>query len=136
MLEELKTLIEVFRELPDLALWAAIGFLIYKLAIIGSIFATIKFVVQKLHDVIIHKKSYTKEFKLRDEVHGIIISHDGTLLELVAQLRRLRGKKVNGGEYIHTRSVEWLREAIDAKELEDIKIENEKAREKANRNVV
>lgn len=118
MLDELKVLLEMFAQLPDLALWGAIGFLIYKLAIIGSIFGVLKFTVEKLHDWAVKRKLETKEFRMVDLVHGIVIDKEDNLKELIAQIKRIRGKGLTytTSEYIHTSSIEWLRFAIDAQE--------------------
>lgn len=48
-MEELKQLIELVLKLPNTALWILAGYLAYKLAIVGSIYGTIKFTVEKLH---------------------------------------------------------------------------------------
>lgn len=128
MIEELKMLIEALAHLPDLALWVAIGFLMYKLAIIGSVFGVIHFAIEKAHHYFITRKTVlpiSQEINLRDRLNGISITSDETISELLEQIRRIRGKNVyQGSTYIHLSSVDWLRQAINAKEKEDIEKEN------------
>ena len=48
-MEELKQLIELVLKLPNTALSILAGYLVYKLAVVGSIYGTIKFTVEKIH---------------------------------------------------------------------------------------
>lgn len=124
-MEELKLLIDMVAHLPQMALWVLVGYLIYKLAVLGSIYGTIKFCAEKLHGWAVAKKTetVTREINLRDSLHGISITSDGTLDELIRQVRRVCGKKAYKSQFIHTASVDWLREAIDAKEKLDMEQE-------------
>lgn len=54
-MDELKQLIELVVKLPNTALWILAGYAIYKLAIVGSIYGTIKFGIEKLYDAYIAK---------------------------------------------------------------------------------
>ena len=56
-MDELKTLIEVVAGLPTLTLWVLVGYLVYKLAIVGSWFAIARFCVDKLHNWLITPKT-------------------------------------------------------------------------------
>jgi hypothetical protein len=132
MIEELRTLLSVFKELPDLALWAAIGFLIYKLSIIGSIYGVIRLGIEKWHDWATKKKVMTTEFRMQDKFNGIIINDEDVLSELIFQNKRIAGKGIGfKTNYIHGCSVEWLRQAIDEKEDRDKLKELEKEVEQA-----
>jgi hypothetical protein len=104
-MEELKLLIGMVADLPQMALWVLIGFLIYKLAVIGSIYGTIRFIVDKLHSWLTNRDQ-----EMRPLLDGIVIT--GNVNGLMAQLHRC---KHASGKYIHQTDVEWLREAIDAK---------------------
>ena len=115
-MEELKLLIGMVANLPQMALWVLCGFLAYKLAVIGSIYGVIRFTVEKLHDYLVKRRTEYKE--VRTLVDGMCI--DAAVEPLMAQLHRLKGRKTGiASSYIHRSSVDWLREAIDEKEARD-----------------
>lgn len=118
-MEELKLLVQMVANLPTLAIWVVVAFYAYKVVIVGSIYGVIRFVAQKIHDVMLAKKTIApiiQEINLADKLRGIYITQDETFNLLALQLQRLRGKNVGGGSFIHERSVDWLREAINDKE--------------------
>lgn len=109
-MEELKLLIEMVANLPAMAMWVLVGFFAYKVIIIGSIYGLIRFIAERLF--LWATKPELKE--IRPALDGMTIS--GNLEALVAQLHRVRGRRTSiKSEYIHGCSVDWLREAIDAK---------------------
>jgi len=55
-MEELKLLIEMVRDLPSMAIWVLIGYLIFQLAKIGSVYALIRIFLVKGHDYLKTKK--------------------------------------------------------------------------------
>lgn len=113
-MEELKTLIAMVKELPDLALWVIALFWAYKVVVIGSIYGVIRFVVEKTHSWLTTPKHTLEVKEIRPMLDGMVIT--GQLEPLIAQLRRLAGKGTSiNTPYIHDRSVDWLREAIDEK---------------------
>ena len=124
-MQELKLLVEMVASLPQLAVWVVIAFYIYKIVIIGSIYGVIRFGVAKLHDWAVTRKTLppiTQQISLEDILHGIVITSDETKNLLIAQIRRVCGKNTGiESNYIHERSVDWLREAISDKELKDLK---------------
>lgn len=122
-MEELKTLISAVAGLPTLTLWVLLGYLVYKLAVIGSIYGVVRFAIEKLHSVLITRKTKTENVDLYGTIHGMCITKDGSHVALLSQLERIRGKGtgLGSGGYIHACSAQWLREAIDAKEIEDAK---------------
>lgn len=128
-MDELKLLVEMVASLPSLAVWVVVAFYIYKISIIGSIYGVIRFVASKIHDVLIAKKTLptiTQEINLEDRLRGIAITSDDTLNLLIKQLSRVKSRGFSyknsedcGKGYIHSQSVDWLREAIDDKEEKD-----------------
>jgi hypothetical protein len=124
-MEELKLLVEMVASLPTLAVWVVAAFYLYKISIIGSIYGVIRFAISKLHDWSITRKTLppiVQEISLRDMLNGICISDEATKNLMMAQIRRICGKNLSiDSDYIHERSVDWLREAINAKEAEDVK---------------
>lgn len=120
-MDELKLLIEMVANLPTLAVWVLVGYLVYKIAVIGSIYGLIRFGIDKLHDYKAHRHERTT-VEIRATLDGMCITSDGTHNALIAQIDRIKGKRTGiSSSYIHRQSVEWLREAIDAKEQLDVK---------------
>lgn len=110
-MEELKLLVEMVASLPQMALWVILAFFVYKLSILASIYGVIRFVVAKLHDWAIIKKTEPQVlYKWGKDLDAITIRdcEDALLM----QLRRIRRAT---GNYIHPSDVEWLRSAIDEK---------------------
>lgn len=118
-MEELKLLVQMVASLPALAVWVIVAFYIYKISIIGSIYGVIRFGMSRLHDWAVTRKTMApieQEIRLKDRMYGIVITNDETMNELMAQLNRIRGKGLNiESDYIHTNSVDWLRDAINDK---------------------
>lgn len=120
-MQELKLLVEMVANLPSMALWVIAFFFVYKVAIIGSVYGVIRFVAGRMFDWLQAKKTAPFETKeIRPLIDGMCISSDGVSNALIAQIYRLRGRGLGfTSDYIHRQSVEWLREAIDAKIAED-----------------
>ena len=115
-MDELKTLIEAVAGLPTLTLWVLVGYLVYKLAIVGSWFAIARVCVDKLHNWLITPK--TELVQRQDVLKYLVI--ENCFESLMVQLHRIRNKGVNNNsDYIHSSDVNWLRDAIDEKEAKD-----------------
>ena len=100
-MEELKLLISMVNDLPTLATWVLVGYLIYKITIIGSIYGVIRLLIVKLHDVLITRKAVVKPGEIPcidDTVHAA----------LIAQINRLKTTR-----YTHRGDVQKLAAAID-----------------------
>lgn len=123
-MEELKLLIEMVASLPTMAMWVLVGFFAYKVIVIGSIYGLVRFAIDKLHSWLTKPKIEYKE--VRPMLDGMCIRTSTDVL--IAQLRRLAGRGTGiNTEYINEQSVEWLREAIDAK-IEADKLKPAKSR--------
>jgi len=120
-MDELKELVGMVQQVPETALWILGGFAFYKLFIFGSVVGAVqsilKLAITKWH----HFKTTPVELPPQKvSIDHLVITHDGSKDMLLAQLTRLIGKRVGiGTGYIHSASVEWLREAIDEKEIAD-----------------
>lgn len=127
-MEELKILVDMVAHLPQMALWVLLGFLAYKLAIVGSIYGVIRFVTAQVIDWLREKKAQPIETKeVRYMLDGLCIT--GQLDMLISQLTRIGGKGTNiQSTYIHNCSINWLREAINDKEEKDRRAEEAKAK--------
>lgn len=115
MIDSLKELVELIDKLPTLALWICVGFALYKLSIIASIYGVIRLGITRLFDYL----QTRSELKIDVvKINDFIIT--GQEEALVKQLKRLRwqsasnvsGSKVNG-TYIHESGVIVLEKALD-----------------------
>ena len=106
-MEELKNLAAVLKDLPHTAVWAIIAFLVYKLSVLASIYATIRFVVARMADAYIAKvnKPLTTIVKLGN---GLVLG-DGALPLLELQILRIR----KNSQYVHESDVRWLTQVLD-----------------------
>lgn len=125
MFEELKTIVDMIAHLPTLAVWVLAGLLLYKLAIIGSIYGFLRFAIEKVHHYLITVATKPlprkeAEVDISGVINGMCITVDGSHKLLIGQLERIKGKGVRSGSpYIHDCSVQWLRKAIDAAEAKE-----------------
>lgn len=118
-MEELKLLVTMVADLPSMALWVIAFFFAYKTIIIGSIYGVIRLAIVKSHDVLIQQR--TKGINLKDNLSGIVIRDEKVKNDLILQINRVCGKGLSiDSNYIHGSSVNWLREAIDAKEKAEL----------------
>lgn len=101
-MEELKLLVEMVANLPTLTVWVLVGYLVYKLAVVGSTFGVIRLVIVKAHDWAVKpRQAKLGAFTISEEVHQ----------RLVQQIIRIqRGSST----FFHSSDLERLREAIDA----------------------
>lgn len=120
MFSELKELLTMVQGLPNMVLWVLGGFLVYKLAIAGSIWSTVRLAIVKTHDYYNNKKArpiYTKF-----ELGRYFITCDSTPDEFMAAIRKIRNAKTSiETDYIHDGDVRWLHEAIDEKKAREVK---------------
>ena len=118
-MEELKILVEMVAGLPTMAIWVLIGFFIYKVCVVGSIFGVLRLLILKAHDWLKTPKDKLTKVNIYKDLGGIVIKEHYP--ELLQQIRRIRN--TNGSsyisEYIHGSDVVWLEQAItDRKERE------------------
>lgn len=124
-MEELKLLIEMVADLPQMALWVLVGFFVYKVVIVGSIFGVLRLLIVKLHSWLTTPKEELVTKNVTSQLERITIS--GAFEPLLTQLERLIGIRTRiDTSYIHERDVQWLREAITEK------MEREKQEEPTN----
>jgi hypothetical protein len=120
-MEELRMLVEAVAGLPTLAVWVLMGYLVFKMSIVASVYVTIRFCIGRICDYLTERKrldGLPKEVINKVDIDGICI--DGTKESLKLQLRRVAGKRTGiSSTYIHTQSVEWLADAISEKEIRD-----------------
>lgn len=98
-MDELRMLIEAVAGLPTITLWVLIGYLIYKLAIIGSMYGVMRFAIQKF----VEWKTNPKTFKV-----GGRAVNEAVAYEIEVQISRLVSTS-----YIHSSDVLKLKQALD-----------------------
>lgn len=101
-MEELKLLIEMVANLPQMALWVLAGFWAYKVIVIGSFYGVIKLGINKTYGWLTEPKKY--------DFDGIIVG-DSIKLAVIAQMHRLQS--LNRRAYFDHEHVEIMREALD-----------------------
>jgi hypothetical protein len=101
-MEELKDLIHAIAGLPTLTVWILVGYLVYKLAIVGSMYGVIRYAIQQF--VVWRTGAMTRQFKMGSRMI------DESVAELVqTQIIRL----CSGTGYIHASDAMRLKKAID-----------------------
>jgi hypothetical protein len=116
-METLKILIEIVKDLPEMAVWLVVAYFIYQSLIVGSIYGVIKVVAKYTHDAVVAKKTEKPiDKEIRATLDGMVIT--GNLNQLIGQLDRLKGIRScgsSGSPYIHSADIDFLRKAIDEK---------------------
>lgn len=123
-MEELKMLVEAVAGLPTLAVWVLLGYLVFKMSIVASVYVTIRFCIGRVCDYLTERKrldGLPKEVISKVDIDGVVIT--GCKDALRSQLQRVAGKRTGiGSNYIHECSIEWLAEAITEKEIRDSEV--------------
>lgn len=107
-MEELKLLVQMVADLPQMVLWVIAAYFFYKITVVGSIYGVIRFVAQKIHDVLVHRKTLIEEGKVINPKALACINED-VEHELMKQLRR-----VQSTGYMHMSDVQKLAKLIDS----------------------
>lgn len=98
---ELKELISMVAGLPTVVVWVLVGYLVYKLAVLGSIYGVMRLLIEKAHNWLTQPKKV--EWKLDN-----LVLDERTKTVLASQFGRLCTSL-----YVHEPDVERLRKAID-----------------------
>jgi len=116
MMDELKLIIEAIAGLPSIMVWVLCGFLVYKLAVIGSVYGLLRFGIEKAFIAHMEKRK-PGPVEIEVLLDGVQFDEESTKTQLLLQLNRLRfiGKATEAPSYsIHKNyGVKKLREAID-----------------------
>lgn len=114
----LDAIVKAVSESPSLALWVLVIIYGYKVVVIGSGYAVIRFVVERIYLAWITPKHTLQKIDIEARLQSLVIRDCSD--DLIAQIYRLRGKGVSiDTQYLHAQSVEWLRQAIDDKIAKD-----------------
>lgn len=121
MEEVLTAVMKALAESPQLALWALAIIYLFKVVVVGSIYGTVRFAIDRVHSMYTTPKHTLTVIDIEAKLRAMTIGDpDG----LIAQLERLanRNKVTNTTgsgagilrrAYIHDSDVRWLRQAID-----------------------
>ena len=104
-MEELQLIIQMVTGLPTLTVWVLLGYLVYKLAIVGSTYGVIRYGL----DTLIKWKTAPLQYNYVIEKE-LKLLHKDVGPQIFTQLARLQ--EVGYG-YIHGSDVDKLRKAID-----------------------
>lgn len=127
MLESLKELVVLIKDLPDVALWILGGFLFYKLSVMATVYKVIELAIVKTHDYFVQPKPAQQVVTTYD-LGRHFIKTDESLREFLELIDSLKNCGIPGVEsnFIHLSDIRWLRAAIAEKK---IRAAEEKAKE-------
>lgn len=120
MIEIIKELASVLKDLPDMAVYIMAGILFYKVFIIGGSISLAKYAINKLHDYLrtnSDNKVKPKEITTRYDIGGRFIKSDGTLGLFNQLLDEIQTGVNIDSQYIHKSDVDFLLEAVREKRL-------------------
>lgn len=76
MIEEVKELLKLIQHMPDYVMWVLAGILLYKVFIIGNVYALARYAINKLHDYLTREKTVKTVITYR----GLFINENAELL--------------------------------------------------------
>ena len=121
MMDDLQAIAKLIEISPEI-LPAVAMLLLYKAVVVMAICVAVCFVAAKIHSAVVTKNAREVEYKeIRPMLDGICVK--ASVDQLIAQLHRIKntgsGKSFESN-YVHTKDVDWLREAIDEKTARDV----------------
>lgn len=118
MVEIVKELASVLKDLPDMAIWIMLGILFYKVFIIGGSIGLAKYFINKVHDfsrVNSELKHGPKEVTTKYNLSDRFICHDGTFSSFMSLLDEIHSGCGINSNYIHKSDVDFLISAVREK---------------------
>lgn len=113
MIEELKQLLEIVKDLPHLVMWVLAGLLLYKIIFIGSVFGVIRLTITKLYDFGVTYKLKPKIVQYQIDKHLISTSENkDNFISLLEEM------KIATGVYIHDSDIRLVRDLIATYKME------------------
>lgn len=122
MIELVKELAQVLKDLPDLAIWIMAGLLFYKIFIIGGSIGLAKYAINKLHDFMKTNANYKhvpKKTITEYDLAGRFIVQNGTFSSFLNLLDEIHSGSGINSKYIHKHDVDFLIEAVREKKLRE-----------------
>jgi hypothetical protein len=124
MIELIKEVGVVVKDMPDMAMYALVAILFYKVLILGSWFGVAKLVITKFHDWAVKPREVIKKV----DISGDFITCDGTYTSFVAAIKDMKDKinsrdpnhrvgkyTPSSHQYLYSCDVEFMRAAINEK---------------------
>ncbi len=108
-MEELKSLIEILKDMPEMVIWLVAFYFFFKVVVVGSVYGVLKLLITKAHDAIIAKKTIINEQNIYLQDH--VISHTGRAPEMLLEL--IHRMKQTTGTYIHESDIQRVMEVLD-----------------------
>ena len=107
MIEALREIVTIIKDLPAYAVWILAGFLFYKLTVIGSVYGVIRLGINRLFDYLMKDRKQIKEFDLR----GIILDEASEQMakQLIISLRQ------HNLGYVHSTDIQFAIDAVKEK---------------------
>ena len=133
-MEALKELVDVVKSLPDVAVWLFVLFFCYKVAIVGSVYGVIRFVVGRICEAYeARMQRPPPDAVIRLHIDGIIKAVDIleiNQVELIDFLIRMKNVDVtdsyNTSKYLKRRDIEYVTKAVAEKQQRDLQAAREK----------
>lgn len=110
-MEELKILVGMVADLPEMAIWVLVGFLCYKTFIIGGTLTIVRFLIDKVHNWSVTPRTKYINEVATTEVEGVVFSGDRDRFMQV-----LRGfPRRTGLNFMHGSDIDFLEAAVNEK---------------------
>jgi hypothetical protein len=117
LLDALKDLIGLLKDIPNHAMWILGGYMFYKLFIVGSIYGCIRLAINRFHEYLLAPKTIIHKWDIGS--HFINSETKESLEELLDTLKSPKNRadlkfiSKSGRHYIHSTDVKWLRDLAE-----------------------
>lgn len=108
MLQELKEILGIIKDLPHMVMWVLAGLLFYKVTIVGSIYGVIKLAIEKIYLVLTKEKTVKFEYTL-----GGLPVNENVDAAIVQFLREVKKDSGSYGGYFNITDLQHLRDCYD-----------------------
>jgi hypothetical protein len=108
-MEELKILVEMVAGLPTMAIWVLVGFFVYKVVVVGSVFGVLRLGIIKAHDWLANRA-----VNGRTRINEITCA---VPIESIMDMLRM----VKTSTYVHESDINFIKRAIKEKQEREAK---------------
>lgn len=117
--EILKAVTNALVQTPSLALWVLVIIYGFKVVVVGSVYGTIRFVIDRMHSAYLTPKHTLKVVDIEYRIKEMSITNPD---QFIAQLERVARRIPGTGCRLGHTDLAWLTSAIDEKLLKDEKV--------------
>jgi hypothetical protein len=117
MLQELKEILGIIKDLPHMVMWVLAGLLLYKVVVVGSIYGVIKLAIDRLHSWLVTPKVVTHQYDLK---HLSMTTEAAEALSIFLG-SAARDVKSFGGSYLYPDDIMRIKKRYDLGKLEEEK---------------